>query len=51
MALLLGGDIEGARSAFRTAIALLEAQGRPDDAQALRQQAGGIVKLNREPFA
>ena len=51
VALLLGGDIDGARSAFRTAIALLEAQGRPDDAQALRQQAGGIVKLNREPFA
>ena len=51
VALLLGGDIEGARSAFRTAIALLEAQGRPDDAQALRQQAGGIVKLNPEPFA
>ena len=51
VALLLGGDIDGARSAFRTAIALLEAQGRPDDAQALRQQAGGIVKLNPEPFA
>jgi len=51
VALLLGGDIEGARSAFRTAIALLEAHGRPDDAQALRQQAGGIVKLNPEPFA
>ncbi|MEB3247631.1 MAG: glycosyltransferase [Synechococcus sp.] len=51
VALLLGGDIDGARSAFRTAIALLEAQGRPDDAQALRQQAGGIVKLYPEPFA
>ena len=51
VALLLGGDIDGARSAFRTAIALLEAQGRPDEAQALRQQAGGIVKLNAEPFA
>ena len=51
VALLLGGDIEGARAAFRTAITLLETQGRPVDAQALRSKAQGIVKLGMEPIA
>ena len=51
VALLLGGDIEGARAAFRTAITLLETQGRPVDAQALRSKAQGIVKLDMEPIA
>ena len=45
VALLLGGDIEGARHGFSRAISLLEAQGRRGDAQALRQQAGAMVKL------
>jgi Flp pilus assembly protein TadD len=51
VALLLGGDIEGSRAAFRTAITLLETQGRPVDAQALRTKAQGIVKLDLEPIA
>ena len=51
VALLLGGDIEGARAAFRTAITLLETQGRPAEAQALRSKAQGIVKLDMEPIA
>jgi tetratricopeptide (TPR) repeat protein len=45
VALLLGGDIEGARASFRQAIALLGAQGRGDEARRLRQQAGELVKL------
>ena len=49
MALLLGGDIDGARSAFRTAITLLDTQGRPADAQALREKAQSIVKLEAKP--
>ena len=51
VALLLGGDIEGARAAFRTAITLLQTQGRPAEAQALRSKAQGIVKLDLEPIA
>jgi len=46
VALLLGGDIEGARRGFSRAIALLQAQGRSSDAQALREQAGALVKLD-----
>ena len=46
VALLLGGDIDGARSGFSRAIALLQAQGRGSEAQALRQQAGAMVKLD-----
>jgi len=46
VALLLGGDIEGARAGFSRAIALLQAQGRSNEAQALRQQAGAMVKLD-----
>jgi len=45
-ALLLGGDIEGARRGFGRAIALLQAHGRSSEAQALRQQAGALVKLD-----
>ena len=43
--LLLGGDIAGARSGFSRAIALLQQQGRSQEAEALRQQAGTLVKL------
>ena len=46
VALLLGGDIAGARAGFVQAISLLQAQGRHREAQALRQQAGAMVKLN-----
>ena len=45
MALLLGGDIDGARSSFRQAINLLAQQGRSDEARRLQQQAGELVKL------
>ena len=46
VALLLGGDIDGARKGFRVAIALLEDQGRPEAAQALYKQVQGMVKLD-----
>lgn len=46
VALLLGGDIAGARAGFNRAITLLQAQGRSNEAQALRQQAGALVKLD-----
>jgi len=45
VASLLGGDIDGARSGFRQAIRLLLQQGRRDEAEQLRQQAGQLVKL------
>ena len=45
VALLLGGDIIGARQGFRQAIQLLLLQGRRDEAEQLRQQAGELVKL------
>jgi tetratricopeptide (TPR) repeat protein len=45
VALLLGGDIDGARSSFRQAIELLGQQGRSKEAAQLRQQAGAMVKL------
>ena len=45
VALLLGGDIDGARSSFRQAISLLSQQGRSPEAERLRQQAGAMVKL------
>ena len=51
VALLLGGDIEGARAGFRTAIGLLQQQGRPDAARSLRDMASGVVKLDAEPVA
>jgi tetratricopeptide (TPR) repeat protein len=46
VARLLGGDIDGARSGFREAIALLQQQGRPEEAQALRHRVEGMVKLD-----
>jgi tetratricopeptide (TPR) repeat protein len=45
VALLLGGDIEGARGSFRQAIALLRQQDRTVEAARLQQQAGELVKL------
>ena len=45
VALLLGGDIEGARASFRQAITLLDQLGRPDEARHLHRQAGELVKL------
>ena len=47
--LLLGGDIPGARNGFSRAIALLQQQGRSQEAEALHRQAGTLVKL--EPLA
>jgi tetratricopeptide (TPR) repeat protein len=44
--LLLSGDIGGARLAFRQAIALLNQQNRGAEAEALRLQAGTMVKLD-----
>jgi tetratricopeptide (TPR) repeat protein len=46
VALLLSGDVPGARSGFRQAISLLEQQNRQSEAEALRQQAGSMVKLD-----
>ena len=46
VALLLGGDIDGARKGFRVAIALLDDQGRSEKAQALYKQVQGMVKLD-----
>ena len=46
VALLLGGDIDGARKGFRVAIALLDDQGRSEEAQALYKQVQGMVKLD-----
>jgi tetratricopeptide (TPR) repeat protein len=46
VALLLAGDILGCREAFRQAIALLERQGRGEEAQALARQAASMVRLN-----
>jgi len=46
VALLLSGDVPGARSGFRQAIALLKQQNRQSEAEALRQQAGSMVKLD-----
>jgi tetratricopeptide (TPR) repeat protein len=45
-ALLLAGDIPGARDGFRRAITLLERQGHPQQARALAQQAGALVRLD-----
>ena len=46
LCLLLAGDIPGARRGFGAAIALLEGQGRGQEARALRQQAGNLVRLD-----
>ena len=45
VALLLGGDIDGARASFRQAIILLGQRGRHDEARHLHQQASELVKL------
>jgi tetratricopeptide (TPR) repeat protein len=45
VALLLGGDIFGAREGFRTAIGLLLSQGRDAEAAQLRKKAAAMVKL------
>ena len=45
-ALLLAGDIVGARTSFREAILLLQGQGQPVEARALRQQVEALVKLD-----
>ncbi|MFL0781639.1 MAG: glycosyltransferase [Prochlorococcus sp.] len=46
VARFVGGDIPGARSGFRQALKLLHDQGRRDDAQALRRQLEGMIKLD-----
>jgi tetratricopeptide (TPR) repeat protein len=46
VALLMGGDVDGARKGFHVAIALLEEQGRQEEATALFNQLQGIVKLD-----
>ncbi|MEY4431228.1 MAG: hypothetical protein RLZZ533_1164, partial [Cyanobacteriota bacterium] len=43
VALLLGGDIDGARASFRQAIILLGQRGRHDEARHLHQQASELV--------
>ena len=51
VARLMGGDIDGARSGFRQAIALLRAQERQGEATALHAQVHGLVKLDDEASA
>ena len=51
VARLMGGDIDGARSGFRQAIALLRDQGRQEEATALHAQVDGLVKLDDEAGA
>jgi tetratricopeptide (TPR) repeat protein len=46
VALLMSGDIAGARSGFRQAISRLIQQGRSNEAEALRHRANGLVKLD-----
>jgi tetratricopeptide (TPR) repeat protein len=45
-ALLLAGDIAGARQGFQEAIDLLETQGRVQEAAQLRSRAGAMVSLD-----
>jgi tetratricopeptide (TPR) repeat protein len=45
VALLMAGDIGGAREGFRQAIALLRDQGRAAEASALASRAGQLVRL------
>jgi tetratricopeptide (TPR) repeat protein len=45
VALLLGGDLPEARSGFRTAIRLLEQQGRGGEAAELSRRVGELVRL------
>ena len=46
VALLLAGDIPGARQGFRQAIALVRDQGRTGEATALASHAGELVRLD-----
>ena len=46
VALLMAGDIPGARQGFRQAIALLRDQGRTGEATALASHAGELVRLD-----
>ena len=48
VAMLVAGDIDGARNSFSKAIALLHRQGRSKESEGLRHQVAGIVKLNEE---
>ncbi len=45
VALLMAGDIGGAREGFRQAIALLREQGRTEESDALASRAGQLVRL------
>ncbi len=45
VAQLLGGNIDAARASFRRAISLLTQQGRQQEAEQLRQQAGSMLRL------
>ncbi len=51
VAKLMGGDIDGARTGFRQAIALLRSQERQAEATALHAQVNGLVKLDDEASA
>ena len=51
VARLMGGDIDGARSGFRQAIAVLHEQQRQDEASALKAQISGLVNLDEDPRA
>ena len=51
VAQLLGGNIDAARSSFLRAIGLLQAQGRADAAEQLREKVRGVVKLDGEAVA
>ena len=51
VAKLMGGDIDGARTGFRQAISVLQAQQRQEEAAALKAQVSGLVKLDETPGA
>ncbi|QNI74634.1 glycosyltransferase [Synechococcus sp. NOUM97013] len=51
VARLMGGDIDGARTGFRQAISVLQAQQRHEEAAALKAQISGLVKLDETPGA
>ena len=51
VAKLMGGDIDGARTGFRQAISVLQAQQRQEEAAALKAQISGLVKLDETPGA
>ena len=51
MALLLGGNINAARSSVIRATNLLQAQGSTGAAKQLRERVQGVVKLDAEAVA